>query len=44
MLGHPLTAAGIERFQAEWRSRPELAEWLGALAAAPTTAAAAALA
>jgi transaldolase len=28
MLEHPLTAAGIERFDADWRSRPELAEWL----------------
>jgi transaldolase len=42
MLGHPLTSAGIERFEADWRSRPELAEWLGALTAgrATTTAAA----
>lgn len=31
MLGHPLTAAGIERFDADWRSRPELAEWLDGL-------------
>jgi transaldolase len=31
MLGHPLTAAGIERFEADWRARPELAEWLGGL-------------
>lgn len=28
MLVHPLTEAGIERFDADWRSRPELAEWL----------------
>ena len=35
MLDHPLTAAGIERFDADWRSRPELAEWLdGVLAGA----------
>jgi transaldolase len=33
MLGHPLTAAGIERFDADWRSRPELAEWLDGLLA-----------
>ena len=33
MLGHPLTAAGIERFDADWRSRPELAEWLDGLVA-----------
>jgi transaldolase len=31
MLAHPLTAAGIERFEADWRARPELAEWLGGL-------------
>jgi transaldolase len=31
MLGHPLTAAGIQRFEADWRARPELAEWLGGL-------------
>jgi transaldolase len=31
MLDHPLTTAGIERFDADWRSRPEFAEWLGAL-------------
>jgi len=33
MLEHPLTAAGIERFDADWRSRPELAEWLDGLLA-----------
>jgi transaldolase len=31
MLAHPLTAAGIERFEADWQARPELAEWLGGL-------------
>jgi transaldolase len=31
MLVHPLTAAGIEGFNADWRSRPEFAEWLGGL-------------
>lgn len=31
MLEHPLTASGIERFEADWRSRPELADWLGGL-------------
>jgi transaldolase len=41
MLEHPLTAAGIERFDADWRSRPELGEWLDNLVAgAPATAAA----
>jgi transaldolase len=33
MLQHPLTTAGIERFTADWRSRPELAEWLDGLVA-----------
>jgi transaldolase len=33
MLEHPLTAAGIERFDADWRSRPELADWLDGLLA-----------
>ncbi len=28
MLGHPLTGAGIERFNADWQSRPELGAWL----------------
>jgi transaldolase len=28
MLEHPLTIAGIERFNEDWRSRPELGEWL----------------
>jgi transaldolase len=31
MLDHPLTSAGIERFAADWRSRPELAGWLRGL-------------
>ena len=31
MLGHPLTDKGIERFAADWRSRPEFAEWLAGL-------------
>ncbi len=31
MLDHPLTVAGIERFDADWASRPELADWLGGL-------------
>ncbi len=29
MLDHPLTTAGIEKFTADWQSRPEFAEWLG---------------
>jgi transaldolase len=33
MLGHPLTAAGIERFDSDWRARPELGEWLDGLVA-----------
>ena len=31
MLVHPLTEAGIERFAADWRSRPEFGEWLQGL-------------
>jgi transaldolase len=41
MLDHPLTTAGIERFDADWRSRPELGQWLDGLvsgAAAPAGA------
>src|SRR4029077_12502287 len=33
MLVHPLTSAGIERFNADWRSRPEFAAWLERLVA-----------
>ena len=31
MTQHPLTATGIERFGADWESRPELADWLRGL-------------
>ena len=31
MLDHPLTAAGIERFAGDWKSRPEFGEWLRSL-------------
>ncbi len=31
MLDHPLTSSGIERFNADWRSRPEFGAWLGHL-------------
>ncbi len=31
MLAHPLTDAGIERFTADWESRPQLREWLRGL-------------
>jgi transaldolase len=31
MLAHPLTDKGIERFFADWQSRPEFAEWLQGL-------------
>jgi transaldolase len=34
MLAHPLTTAGIERFNADWRSRPEFGEWLESLVSA----------
>lgn len=33
MLTHPLTAAGIERFESDWRSAPALGEWLASLVA-----------
>jgi transaldolase len=33
MLVHPLTSAGIDRFNADWRSRPEFAAWLERLVA-----------
>jgi transaldolase len=28
MLAHPLTEKGIERFSADWQSRPEFGDWL----------------
>ena len=28
MLAHPLTAAGIARFNEDWDSRPELGAWM----------------
>ena len=31
MLTHPLTTAGIEKFEADWQSRPEFADWLRGL-------------
>jgi transaldolase len=31
MLDHPLTAAGIEKFTTDWKSRPEFGEWLHGL-------------
>jgi transaldolase len=31
MLVHPLTAQGIEKFAADWESRPEFGEWLKGL-------------
>jgi transaldolase len=31
MLDHPLTAAGIERFASDWRTRPDFARWLDEL-------------
>jgi transaldolase len=33
MLAHPLTTAGIERFNEDWRTRPEFATWIGGLVA-----------
>jgi transaldolase len=37
MLGHPLTTAGIERFNEDWRSRPEFAAWLEGLVSSGET-------
>jgi transaldolase len=31
MLAHPLTEKGIERFAADWQSRPEFGDWLRVL-------------
>jgi transaldolase len=31
MLAHPLTEKGIERFAADWQSRPEFGDWLRGL-------------
>jgi transaldolase len=31
MLDHPLTTSGIEKFTADWQSRPEFAQWLKGL-------------
>jgi transaldolase len=31
MLDHPLTTAGIAKFEEDWRSRPEFADWLRGL-------------
>jgi transaldolase len=39
MTVHPLTEAGIERFGADWRERPELGVWLRGLPAGPGVAA-----
>lgn len=33
MLDHPLTSAGIARFESDWQSRPELGTWLDELVA-----------
>ena len=33
MLEHPLTTQGIEKFAADWESRPEFGEWLRGLTA-----------
>jgi transaldolase len=31
MLEHPLTSAGIDRFESDWQGQPKLGEWLTAL-------------
>jgi transaldolase len=28
LLAHPLTTAGIDKFESDWKSRPEFADWL----------------
>ncbi len=38
MLDHPLTTSGIEKFTADWQSRPEFAEWLRGLTEAKEAA------
>ena len=38
MLVHPLTEAGIERFTADWESRPDFGQWLERLSAAEPVA------
>ncbi len=35
MLVHPLTVSGIDRFAADWESRPEFGDWLRGLVEAP---------
>ena len=37
LLDHPLTTAGIDKFEADWKSRPEFAQWLQGLVQAQTT-------
>jgi transaldolase len=39
MLAHPLTTAGIARFEEDWKSRPEFAEWLEGLVSASAASA-----
>jgi hypothetical protein len=31
MLDHPLTSAGIDKFESDWQSKPEFGQWLGKL-------------
>src|SRR4029077_9357947 len=37
LLEPPLTSAGIDKFEADWKSRPEFAQWLQGLVQAQTT-------
>jgi transaldolase len=39
MLNHPLTTEGIDKFTADWQSRPEFADWLSGLVDSAHTAA-----
>jgi transaldolase len=37
LLVHPLTVAGIDRFAADWETRPEFGQWLRGLVDAPAS-------
>ena len=39
LLEHPLTSAGIDKFESDWQSRPEFAQWLKGLVQAQHTSA-----
>jgi transaldolase len=39
LLAHPLTTSGIDKFESDWKSRPEFADWLHGLVAGQTASA-----